>query len=60
MMARGTRSSEPHSINTLKYVNHQLYKETAGLEIKFTRVVFEDTEPKKATERFLDFISQAT
>jgi hypothetical protein len=60
MMASGTSSSESQPINSLRYVNRQQYKETAGLEIKFNRVVFEDPEPKKATERFLDFISQAT
>jgi hypothetical protein len=45
MMVSDTSSSEGYPINTLKYVNRQLYQETVGLEIKFNRVVFVDAVP---------------
>ncbi len=57
-----------NELNQIKYVCHQLYKETAGIEIKFNEVIFEggtdgiiiglnEEDAYHATEVFSDFLS---
>jgi hypothetical protein len=47
-------------LNQLKYVNKQLYHETAGLEIKFNRVVLDFYNIESTTNRLLKFVNFCT
>jgi hypothetical protein len=46
--------------NQLKYSCHQLYNETAGLEVKFNCVTFFDCSDSYATPAFLRFINECS
>ena len=60
MVARDASQAQLYPINTLKYVNRQLYRETAGLEVKSNRVVFESCTPNEATKDLFAFMSRCT
>jgi hypothetical protein len=45
MLVDGDGRSNTYLINQLQYVNHQLHKETAGLEIQYNRVIFSRRNP---------------
>ncbi|KAH4068847.1 hypothetical protein HBH98_077440 [Parastagonospora nodorum] len=54
-------SSNPKaSINQLKFVSRQLYQETAGTELKYNRVVFDDSSPSASTKRFFRFVTSCS
>jgi hypothetical protein len=60
MIASDTSSSEADPINNLKDVSLKLHQETAGIEVKFNCVVFEDDVQERATKRFFQFTDHCT
>jgi hypothetical protein len=52
--------NQDHDFNQLKFVSRQIYKECAGLEVKFKNITFDHIRPQASMHRFLKFANQCT
>jgi hypothetical protein len=50
-----SREGEKNSANQLKFANKQLYRETAGLELQFNTVTFEDYNTESTSLHLFKF-----